>query len=59
MLNSYLSLVGTKHSGDMPYHPQTNKKVERYHHMVKGEVNLLPNKTTAALKEAIRSFVDY
>ena len=57
--NQYMSLVGIKHITAAPYHPQTNGKVERYHRTIKGEINLLPHETPTALKEAIRSFVDY
>ena len=57
--NQYLSLVGIKHITAAPYHPQTNGKVERYHRTIKGEINLLSYETPTALKEAIRSFVDY
>lgn len=57
--NQYLSLVGIKHITAAPYHPQTNGKMERYHRTVKGEIKLLPYETPSALREAIRSFVNY
>lgn len=57
--NQYLNLVGIKHITAAPYHPQTNGKVERYHRTIKGEINLLSYETPTALREAIRSFVDY
>lgn len=57
--NQYLSLVGIKHITAAPCHPQTNGKVERYHRSIKEEINLVPHETPTALREAIRSFVDY
>jgi putative transposase len=57
--NQYLNLVAIKHITATPYHPQTNGKMERYHRTIKGEINLLPHETLTALREAIKSFVDY
>lgn len=57
--SQYLRLVGINHITATPYHPETNGKIERYHRTVKGEIKLLPYETPSALREAIRSFVEY
>lgn len=57
--SQYLRLVGINHITAAPYHPETNGKIERYHRTVKGEIKLLPYETPSALREAIRSFVEY
>jgi transposase InsO family protein len=55
----YLRLVSIKHITAAPYHPETNGKMERYHRTVKGQIKLLAYETPSALREAIRSFVEY
>ncbi len=55
----YLRLVGIKHILASPFHPQTNGKIERYHRIIKGEVNLVPYDMPSELRQAIESFVEY
>ncbi|MFC2031779.1 hypothetical protein ACFLUS_00155 [Chloroflexota bacterium] len=57
--NSYLRLVGIRHITAMPFHPQANGKIERYHCTLKGEINQVPHETPVELKEAIRGFIEY
>ena len=55
----YLRLVGIRHILASPYHPQTNGKIERYHHTIKGELSLMPCEMPGELEEAIRKFIEY
>ena len=55
----YLRLVGIRHILASPFHPQTNGKIERYHHTLKGEINQVPCDMPSELKEAIDNFVEY
>jgi len=57
--NDYLGLVGIRHIIASPYHPQTNRKVERYHRTIKGVINLVSHEMPSELEEAIRCFVEY
>lgn len=57
--NDYLRVVGIRHIVASPYHPQTNRKIERYHRTIKGELSLVPCEMPGELKEAIRAFFDY
>ena len=43
----------------MPFHPQTNGKIERYHRAVKGEINQVPHDMPSEVKEAIRAFIEH
>ena len=55
----YLSLVGVRHMRAVPYHRQTNGKLERYHQSIKQEVNQIPYEAPSDLQVAITGFVDY
>jgi putative transposase len=55
----YLHLVGIHHILALPFHPQTNSKLERYHQSIKQEVNQLPYQMPADLEQAIANFVGY
>ena len=55
----YLHLVGIGHILAMPFHPQTNGKVERYQQSLKREVNQLPYELPSQMERAIADFVDY
>ncbi len=46
----YLRLVGIKHILAAPFHPQTNGKIERYHHTLKGEINQVPYEMPSELR---------
>ena len=52
-------LVAIKHILAMPFHPQTNGKLERYHQTLKGDVNQLPYEMPSDLEAAIVAFVSY
>jgi putative transposase len=52
-------LVGIRHITALPFHPQTNGKIERYHRSLKGEINQAPYEMPSELKEAIRAFIEY
>ena len=55
----YLGMVGIKHILAMPFHPQTNGKLERYHQTLKRDVNQLPYEMPSDLEAAIVAFVSY
>jgi len=55
----YLRLVGIKHILAAPFHPQTNGKIEWYHHTLKGEINQVPFEMPSELREAIEEFFEY
>ncbi len=55
----YLGLVGIRHILAVPYHPQTNGKLERYHQSIKQDVNQVPYEVPGDLEVAIAGFVDY
>ena len=55
----YLHLVGIGHILAVPYHPQTNCKLECYHQSIKREVNQLTYEAPSHLEQAIADFVDY
>jgi len=55
----YLSLVGIRHIRAVPYHPQTNGKLERYHQSIKHEVDQAPYEVPSELEVVIAGFVDY
>jgi len=55
----YLNLVGIRHILAAPFHPQTNGKIERYHHTLKGEINQVPFEMPSELREATEKFVEY
>ena len=57
--NDYLHLVGIRHILAVPYHPQTNGKLERYHQTIKRDVNQVPYELPADLEAAIAAFVSY
>ncbi len=50
-------MVGIKHILAMPFHPQTNGKLERYHQTLKLDVNQLPYELPSDLEAAIVAFV--
>ena len=55
----YLQLVGIRPVLAAPYHPQTNRKLERYHQALKRDVNQLPYDVPRGLEVAIGRFVDF
>ena len=55
----YLGLVGIKHILALPFPPQTNGKIERYHCTIEGEINLVPHDMPSELRQAIEAFVEY
>ena len=55
----YLQMVGIRHILATPFHPQTNGKLERYHQIIKGDVNQVPYEAPSDLQEAIAAFVSY
>ena len=50
---------GGLQGGGNPDHPQTNRKLERYHQSIKQEVNQVPYEVPGDLEVAIAGFVDY
>ena len=50
-------MVGIKHILAMPFHPQTNGKLERYHQTLKRDVNQVPYELPSDLEAAIVAFV--
>ena len=52
-------MVGIKHILAMPFHPQTNGKLERYHQTPKRDVNQLPYELPSDLEAAVVAFVSY
>jgi transposase InsO family protein len=57
--NEYLRLVGIKHINAVPFHSQTNGKIERYHRTLKVGITQVPYEIPSELQEAIRAFVEY
>ena len=55
----YLRLVGIRHILALPFHPQTNGKLERYHRTIKLDVNQTPYDVPGNLELAITEFVNY
>jgi len=55
----YLHLVGIRHILAAPFHPQTNRKLERYHQTIKREVNQILYEFPGQLEKAITNFVEY
>ena len=55
----YLGMVGIRHILAAPFHPQTNGKLERYHQILKRDVNQLPYELPSDLEAAIVAFVSY
>ena len=55
----YLRLVGIRHILALPFHPQTNGKLERYHRTIKLDVNQTPYDVPGNLVIAITQFVNY
>ena len=56
--NQYLHLVGIRHINAVPFHPQTNGKIERYHRTLKGGISQVPYEMPSELKDAIRGFIE-
>ena len=46
-----------KHIEALPYHPQTNGKLERYHRTAKANINLFVYQSPEALEQAMGEFV--
>ena len=55
----HLKLEWIKHILAVTFHLQANVKIERYHQMLKGELNQVPCEMPSELKEAIDKFVEY
>jgi putative transposase len=55
----YLRLVGLRRIVAFPYHPQTNRKIERYRRTVKSQVYPLVYETPTASKQVMVAFADY
>jgi hypothetical protein len=53
----YLHLVGIHHILALPFHPQTNGKLERYQQSIKQEVNQIPYEMPADLEQAIAKLI--
>jgi len=43
----------------LPFHTQTNGKVERYQQTLKEEISQIPYELPSELRQAIESFVEY
>jgi len=56
--NYYLKLVWIRHIIASPYHPQTNRKVKRYHRTIKGELSLAPYEMPSELERDIGAFIE-
>jgi len=57
--NDYLRLIRIRHVIALPYHPQTNGKIERYHRTIKGEIKQVPYEMPGDLRESIDAFIEY
>ena len=58
-LGEFLNLRAMKHITASPFHPQTNRKLERYHRTAKASMNLFIYHSPEALSDAMDTFVDY
>ena len=55
----YLHRVGIRHILALPYHPQTNGKLERYHRTLKSDVNKAPYEVVQDLETVFGDFVGF
>ena len=55
----YMRVVGIRHVLAVPYHPQTNGKLERYYRTLKDDINQVPYEVVEDLEAAIRDFVEF
>ena len=54
-----MRLLGIRHTLASPFGPQTNGKLERYHRIIKLDVNQTPYDVPGNLEIAITDFVNY
>ena len=58
-LSAHLCMVGIKHILAIPFHPQTNWRLKRYHQTLKRDMNQLLYELPADLEAEIVAFVTY
>ena len=55
----YLRMLQIRHIRCSPRHPQTNRKLERFHETLKARVNLLVYSSPEELRRAIGEFIEF
>ena len=58
-LEDYLRMLEIRHIYCSPYHPQTNRKLERFHETLKARLNLLVFTSPEALLAAMAEFIEF
>ena len=58
-LSGYLADHGTTHTRCRPYHPQTQRRIDRWHRSMKNQVLLENYYLPGDLKARIKAFIDY
>lgn len=58
-LEDYLRMLEIRHISCLPYHPQTNGKLERVYEMLKARLNLLVLISPEARRAAMGEFIEY
>jgi hypothetical protein len=58
-LGSWLEEHGLTHTRGKPYHPMTQRKIERYHRSMKNQILLENYYLPSQLEERLAEFVDY